>query len=362
MAITSNKGEWAEFYAFLKVLTDRQLPAADKNLKPTGQVFVFQKVIRQDDKEQPIKIYDLTGPASEIAIKNDKETEIVRVFDTSELGDKTRRIFERICEGDNTFEIPEAESLLSDLMCTRIKAGNANKADLVAVIHDRISESSPMLGFSIKSMVGGASTLLNAGKTTNFVYKISGFEGDIAEVNAIDTKSKIRDRISRIKELGGVFEFADIADEQFEDNMRGIDTMLPEFVAHMLLDFFSGDRRTVVDLVSAMAEDAMMKERFNMSLSKYAYKIRNFLDAIALGMVPSKPWDGFMKAHGGYIIVKEDGEVICYHLYNRDEFQMYLYENTRLEAASSSRHQYGLLYEKDGELYFNLNLQIRFNK
>lgn len=362
MAITSNKGEWAEFYAFLKVLTDRQLPAADKNLEPTDRMFVFQKVIRQDEKDQPTKIYDLTGPENAIAIKNDKETETIRVFDASDLGEKTRRIFERIRESDKTFEIPEAEELLADLMCTRIKATNENKADLVAVIHDRISESSPMLGFSIKSMVGGASTLLNAGKTTNFIYKVKGFTGDTNEINAIETKSKIRDRIARTKDHGGVFEFVSVADEQFEDNMRGIDTMLPEFVAHMLLDFFSSDRRFVSDLVSAMTEDTVMKERFSMSLSKYMYKIRNFLDAIALGMVPSKPWDGFMKAHGGYIVVKEDGEVLCYHLYNRDEFQMYLYENTRLEAASSERHGYGSLYKKDGELYFNLNLQIRFIK
>ena len=30
----------------------------------------------------------------------------------------------------------------------------------------------PTLGFSIKSQLGGVSTLLNAGKTTNFVYEI----------------------------------------------------------------------------------------------------------------------------------------------------------------------------------------------
>lgn len=362
MAITSNKGEWAEFYAFLKILAERQLPAADENLQATERVFIFQKVIRQDAKEQPIRVYDLTGETNSISIKNDTETEIIRVFNAAELGEKTRRIFEHIRNSEKTFAIPEAEELMSELLCTRIKASNEEKADLVAIIHDRISESSPMLGFSIKSMVGGASTLLNAGRTTNFVYEVKGFTGDMNEVNAIATKSKIRDRIALIKEQNGTFEFSNVADEQFDGNLRMIDTMLPDFLAHMIFDFFTDARRTIPELVDGLASSEEMRSKYKLTVENYSYKIRNFLDAIALGMVPSKPWDGFMKAHGGYIVVKENGEVVCYHLYNRDKFQTYLYENTRLEAASSGRHEYGSLYEKDGKLYFNLNLQIRFLK
>ncbi|OIR23956.1 HpaII family restriction endonuclease [Bathymodiolus thermophilus thioautotrophic gill symbiont] len=41
---------------------------------------------------------------------------------------------------------------------------------------------------------------------------------------------------------------------------------------------------------------------------------------------------------------------------------LYLYENTKFESASSSRHNYGKIYQQEGEMYFNLNLQIRFIK
>jgi len=362
MPITSNKGEWAEFYAFLKVLSDRQLPAADENLRTTDRVFVFQKIIRQDEKEQPIHVYDLTGAGRDIVIKDETETETIRVFDAADLREKTQRIFERIRDNEKTFDIPEAEELMNELLCTRIKASNEEKADLVAIIHDRISESSPMLGFSIKSMVGGASTLLNAGKTTNFVYEVNNFQGNVDEINTIETRTKIRDRITAIKERGGTFEFSHVANEQFDMNLRMIDTVLPDFLAYMVFDFFTDARRTVSELVEKLSVDETMRERYRMTRENYAYKIRNFLDAIALGMVPSKPWDGFTRAHGGYIVVKEDGEVVCYHLYNRDKFQMYLYENTRFEAPSSNRHDYGVLYEKDGRMFFNLNLQIRFLK
>jgi len=66
--------------------------------------------------------------------------------------------------------------------------------------------------------------------------------------------------------------------------------------------------------------------------------------------------------NGGYIVVKNNGDVICYHLYNKDEFLSYLYENTKFESASSTRHDYGKIYQKNEEIYLNLNLQIRFLK
>lgn len=92
----------------------------------------------------------------------------------------------------------------------------------------------------------------------------------------------------------------------------------------------------------------------------YSYKIKRFLTDIALGMMPSKVWTGKYDATGGYLIVKADGEILCYHIYNKNEFEDYLLANTKLETASSSRHGFGKIYEENGELFFKLNLQIRF--
>ena len=38
----------------------------------------------------------------------------------------------------------------------------------------------------------------------------------------------------------------------------------------------------------------------------------------------------------------------------------YLFTNTKLETASSTRHEFGKIYEENEQLYFKLNLQIRF--
>ena len=63
-----------------------------------------------------------------------------------------------------------------------------------------------------------------------------------------------------------------------------------------------------------------------------------------------------------YIIVREDGEVLCYHLFNRNEFETYLINNTKFETASTSRHEFGSIYKDNGKYYIKLNLQVRFIK
>ena len=92
------------------------------------------------------------------------------------------------------------------------------------------------------------------------------------------------------------------------------------------------------------------------------YLFKRFLGAIALGMFPNKKWDGLMSVSGGYILVKENGEIICFHLFNEGIFRDYLLSNLKLETPSSSRHKYGLIFNQDGKNKISLNLQIRFIK
>ena len=61
-------------------------------------------------------------------------------------------------------------------------------------------------------------------------------------------------------------------------------------------------------------------------------------------MTCTTPWYGNFNANGGYIIVKEDGDIVCYHFFDRN----------------TSRHLFGNIYQ-EGKLYFmKLNLQVRF--
>lgn len=83
----------------------------------------------------------------------------------------------------------------------------------------------------------------------------------------------------------------------------------------------------------------------------------------ALGMTSAKEWRGKYDANGGYLVVRKDGEIVCYHFYNRNDVEDYLYNNTRFDRASRTRYGFGNLYRgDDGNVYIKLNLQIRFKK
>lgn len=71
-------------------------------------------------------------------------------------------------------------------------------------------------------------------------------------------------------------------------------------------------------------------------------------------------WGGIDEASGGYIIVTKQGDVLAYHIYNRNCFEEYLFKDTKYETASTSRHEFGEVYSEDGEDFIKLNLQIRF--
>ena len=157
-------------------------------------------------------------------------------------------------------------------------------------------------------------------------------------------------------------EFMGMDNDIFCRNLRKIDSIFPEIVAQMLKHYYMGEATTVKDLADKIADDTTFMQRIDFNKEMLTMNIKRFLSGIALGMMSSKDWDGYTEAHGGYIIVKEDGDVVCYHLYNRDKFEDYLFHNTKLDTPSTTRHGFGKIYKEDGEQRMKLNLQIRFLK
>ena len=249
--------------------------------------------------------------------------------------------------------------------CKSLKASSSVKSDIRIVLYDPKTAISPELGFSIKSQLGSPSTLLNAGKTTNFIFKVVGSALNIEQiesVNKIDTKSKIKDRLIRVLNLSQKLEFSKTENSTFSNNLVLIDSALPNILAEILYLFFTSNMSNLKELV----EEISIKNPLGFDVSTkhpfYSYKIKRFLTDIALGMMPGSVWTGELEATGGYLVVKDDGEVISYHIYNRNDFEDFLLNTTKLETASSSRHGFGSIYNENGNNYLKLNLQIRFIK
>ncbi len=242
---------------------------------------------------------------------------------------------------------------------------SSHKKSITFKPEDQNTIISPTLGFSIKSQLDRPSTLVNASKATNFIYKIepatlSEFQIDL--INKIDGKSKIKDRIEKIKEFSETLCFSKTESSIFGNNLILIDSALPIILSEIVYLFFTSGFTRTVDLINEIARKNPLGYNLETNHPYYSYKIKHFLTDVALGMMPSKVWTGQLDATGGYLVVKEDGEVLCYHIYNRNEFEDYLINNTKLETASSTRHEFGTIYKVDNQLYFKLNLQIRFIK
>lgn len=266
--------------------------------------------------------------------------------------------------GSRSFEIPASEAFMNEIGCTLLKAPSSDKADIHIVIHDLRTNMTPKLGFSIKSQLGSASTLLNAGLPTNILYKIEGVnlsDDDIASINSI------KDHLPRMKEIvdrGGRFVYSDVEHQTFKNNLLFLDSCMPEFIAECLVvDSMPNATSTIKEAVEMVAEKNPFGFTGNDTVTFYEHKMKVLLLDAALGMTPSKEWKGRYDANGGYLVVRKDGEIVCYHFYNRNDVEDYLYHNTRFERGSRTRHNFGSLFKgEDGKAYIRLNLQIRFKK
>lgn len=355
--ITGNKGEWSELYVLLRLLATGKLYAADEKKEKIENVFFpVMRVFRQENNNRKLDFVIINDSKVEVHVNHSYKKEI----DRHQLDNFADYLLKQITDGKNrAFTIPYSDLIMKKVECERIKAASDCKADIHMQLHDIYTGYNPVCGFSIKSELGNAPTLLNAGKTTNFVYEVSGltFES-MRRINSIDTSKKIIDRINAIKECGHI-EFIKVKNNVFSMNLMLIDSRMEEILGHALLLYYTSGEADCMKIV----EKLELKNPLNFPREGfYRHKFKKLLCSIALGMTPATEWNGYDEATGGYIIVKESGDVLAYHLYNRDSFEEYLLRNTRFEKASTSRHDFASIYQEQGHSYINLNLQIRFKE
>lgn len=363
--ITGNKGEWSEIYALFKLLGDKELHPGNSEIKKLESlVYPIIKILRTEVNAN----FEYSIEDDIVVISGNQEVFRIPIL---EFQERAKYLLEEIKAKKGTFSIPETEEFMQSINCLSLKANSSAKTDITIVVHDQRTGLQPSLGFSIKSQLGNPSTLLNAGKTTNFIYKIEQTtfsKEDIEYINSLFIKRgnkllrDIKARVKAIYERNGQLSFLKTQRQIFSNNLILIDSLLPEIAASILLQFASSNYSSLEDLVKITEEENPLKFDTTNKHLFYSYKIKRLLTDIALGMMPSKVWTGEYDATGGYLIVKADGEIVCYHIYNKNEFENYLLANTKLETASSSRYEFGDIYKENGELYFNLNLQIRFIK
>ncbi|MFE8695973.1 HpaII family restriction endonuclease [Cytobacillus sp. FJAT-53684] len=392
MGHSYNKGEWSEPYVLLKLLAEGKLHAADENLDAIPHLYYpLINILRFEAKSKFVYGYENYSFKDSTNIRiTDCNNNTLATIPIKDFKEKSLKLFEEIKAGKGTFPVSSnIENFLNAIQVTRKAEKPTSKRDITIIVHDEETGHTPELGFSIKSKLGGPATLLNAGFTTNFIYKLEGgtplSDIEIKNINldtALLTKKPsdktIADKkkygfdvyetlnssdiiLTEIESKGYSIKFYKTENEIFSTNLQMFDSNFPLVFSEILLanarNYCTNKMEDILDYIETKNP---CKYNLGNNHPIYRYKMKNFLTDASLGLMPGQVWTGKYDATGGYIIVKKSGELVCYHIYNRDEFQEYLVKSTYLEAASRFKHGYGFVYRENGELFFKLNLQVRF--
>lgn len=395
--VSANKGDWSELYAHLKLLGDGVVYSGDENYnKITDECFPIIKILRHEHKGDPDTIYIVDSAKRQIMISGNQQEAVIP---QEQFVSFAHLLLEQIKKGKGpSFELPDIMDFMKSLNMHNVKASSMNKEDIRMVIHDMRVDRNREMGFSIKSRLGGKSTLFNSNADgTNFRYKIVGDISDeqITFLNLISkqfrrrknhnyTQEEITKQDSAFHRLPKVYQdrrpalfsvwfslledwgckvvYDKVIDPVFQNNLRNIDSNFHLLLSECLINYYRHDvGSTVREIVNKVAESDPCGIGNENRKFWYELVMKRFLVIIALGMTANRPWDGIYAANGGFIVVKEDGDIVCYHFYDRNQLENYLLNNTAFETPSTTRHKFSDVYrDDDGMVYIKLNPQIRF--
>lgn len=378
--LSGNKGEWSEIYVFLRLLDKGRLDVADENLNAIPNEFYrILEIIRKEllTSNNYVREHDTVS----IYVKNDETGEEeaftypISVF--AEKADDLLRLI-KTSKG-RSFQLPPIASFLKELRVSSIKDVGHNR-DITIKIEDFHTGMPQTLGFSIKSFLGSNSTLFNAGTGTNFIYEVVLPEGKTIDCDDFNKRTyPISGRLSaRLKSLtedyNAIIKFRGVQSMCFAQNLEAIDGHMSHLLAHLLLISARYGKTSLRECTDLLTELNPLHFNTQTHGNIYEYKVKRFLQDCAQGMTPETPWLGIYDATGGQIIVKEDGDIVCYHIYELNRFRDFLFNSTKFERASTSEDEnnpghprenakkhfyYGWLYEENERYFIKMNFQIR---
>lgn len=353
---TGNTGEWSELYALGFLLANGGSYGADKDQNRKDDLFYkVLKIIFAEKIGKGKMIYEIDGDSVNISIGN-KNVAKIKTAKIKGILDKMFQTLSMKNEG-RAFPLDAGSEMMQILQKEVIKASSFDKKDLDLVILDvKTNQPSPEVGFSIKSQLGSPSTLVNASKATNFTYEILDSDMKVPKTLPKLHDKNVKDNINLLLKQGYRIVFSEVDSEKFQSNLSLIDSNLEKYIAKILLSYYSREANSLSNLV------AINFPVDNKESKQPTHKVKEFLSIMALGMMPNTDWNGILTSLGGFLLVKKDGDVLCYYLYNLEDFQEYLLENTKLDTPSTTRYGIGRIIEKDGHYFVKLNLQVRFTK
>lgn len=366
--LKGNKGEWSEVYIFLKLLNDGKLYIADKNLNALKNVFLnIVKILRENYSY-------FTGKTVRILLNDEELAGQIPLEKIQNYKEKSWNLIQSKISGNSIVSTDEISDFFEEMKISKLRAPSSKTEDLKMEVQDYRSGINSVVGFSCKSSFSAEATLFNASNdNTNFRFKVTGNINDkvMNQFNNILTKQghiAIGERMMFLKKSGCDLQFIKPCKETAERNLiLSGGTELPEIVGSMLKFYYfenegKSENSSCSSALNYIAAKNIAKYRYSNNYDIYERKIGTLLYDMFCGMRLSTNWDGRSSVNGGYIVVKNNGEVVAFHSTVADEFKQFLITQLGFESPSATRHNYMKIEKEDGQYFINLNLQIRFKK
>lgn len=369
-----NKGEWAELYVMLKLLGEGKLHAADNKLKKKLNTYLdVLKIIRQEFDTQVLE-YIVDQENSVVTVKPQDSDIVLETIPMCEFKHNAVTLFDglkkakgmsvtapdSVCEFAKIIYVskPKAPAVKA------LKRQFGGKNDIFIEVRDGQTAIVSVMGFSIKSKFGQNPTLFNAGSSSQYLFKLYGCNDIIMnEFNSISDGKGGRGwglckayLVSHSVEM----KFARTQYPVYNDNLFLVRESMSKILAWCVYDRLLGGnlKHEVQETTERMAAENPLGV-VNPEIY-YEKAIKDFLMAGFTGMTAGSKWNGKEQVNGGYIVVTDDGDVICYHSNDREAFRDYLYRNTYFEYVSADKYNWSRILKIDGEYYLPLNISVRF--
>lgn len=368
-----NRGEWAEFYVMMRLLGEGKLYTADKILRKNYKSYLdILKIIRQECESQVLE-YIIDEEKSIVIIKAQDTDKILASIPKSDFCKYASELFNGIKDAKGV-TVPAPDSVcefakiiyVSKPKAPSVKALKkqfGGKNDIFIEVRDGQTSLVSVMGFSIKSKFGQNPTLFNAGSSSQYLYKLSGCNDIMMnEFNTISDKGGRGWSICKqyLNNNGITMQFERTQSPIYNNNLMLVRESMAKIMAWCVKDrLIDADKNYgVMETVERMTT----ANPLNVSSPQIYYEkaIKDFLIAGFTGMTAGKEWDGREQVNGGYIVVMDDGDVICYHSNDRESFREYLYRNTFFEYVSADKYSWSRITKIDNEYYLPLNVSIRF--
>lgn len=377
--MAANRGEWAELYVLFKLLADGKIYAADEKLNKN--IYSYLEVIKifREEVKNVITEYH-AGATVEIYVGGKHSASIP----ASEFLHNAQILLEAIktCNG-RAFEAPATtKTFMLNSKIFQVKAKSVSslgdlggKNDIVMQVRDPQTALVTISGYSIKAVGQSPATLFNTAPASAFVYKLKNATAcDMQNINALVTSSGGKDKGARLEYIKShgiemIFQGNKIPAGKtrsvFADNLDLVRGDMQSVLNHIILTHYmeSGAKNKLTDICEVLIANNPLN-KINPQVF-YPKAIKDFLYASFAGMTASAPWDAREVVNGGFIVAKDNGEVLVFHTRDGESFKNFLFHNTKIDRPSSSEkkgYPYAHAYKVGDDYYFDLNFQIRFLK